>query len=159
MFNELFVILLVILVFRAVKDDLSRLRGTGIGPSDSEKALLSESNSSPWQNYHGWPGIPDGGFCINPATGLPMMSGSPHGYDTGGNLYGFSEPPQEVIPPVESSLWESGLRSFSDDRPSWECKYGETNPATGLPMVLDMPAGFAVGGNPYGSSNHGPSQP
>lgn len=29
-------------------------------------------------------------ICINPATGLPMISDSEAGFDVGGNLYGFS---------------------------------------------------------------------
>lgn len=45
------------------------------------------SSSLSWEtmNFDGMPGP-----CINPATGLPMMSDSMAGLDVGGNAYGFT---------------------------------------------------------------------
>ena len=45
------------------------------------------SSSLSWENMN-FDGM--AGPCINPATGLPMMSDSMAGLDVGGNAYGFS---------------------------------------------------------------------
>lgn len=65
--------------------------------------LGSRVNESRWPvgtSWHDGPsqssgiGIDDGflahSSCINPATGLPMISGNEAGFDVGGNPYGFS---------------------------------------------------------------------
>lgn len=118
----------------------------------------------------------DGGW-INPATGLPMLSGGPYGFDIAGNNYGESG--QHIVEStLPFALYEaddfniasaSGMASSSDSiwsslDPSVRDGYFlagqeefgnqivETyiNPATGLPMLSDSPAGFDVGGNLYG---------
>ena len=91
-------------------------------------------------------------YAINPATGLPMLHGSAGGFDIEGNLYGFDD---ETLP----------MHRHPADRPLDEIFGHESsapwiNPATGLPMISDSPAGVDVGGNPYGSnlddvSSHG----
>lgn len=118
----------------------------------------------------------DGGW-INPATGLPMLSGGPYGFDIAGNNYGESG--QDI---VESTLpfafgefdefdiasasgmasngdnvWSSLDHSVQDGyflagREEFGTHMVETyiNPATGLPMVSDSMAGVDVGGNIYG---------
>lgn len=77
MFNDLFVISLVILVFLALRDRLS--------PQSRTSLLRREPDS-------GLPALEDGApdddvFRINPATGLPMLPGA-H-VDVEGNLYGL----------------------------------------------------------------------
>lgn len=65
---------------------------------------------------------------LNPATGLPMISGDTFGFDTAGNRFG------------ENNLLERLLGT-------------DINPATGLPMISQY-SGVDVAGNPYGFDLH-----
>ena len=121
----------------------------------------------------------DGGW-INPATGLPMLSGGPYGFDIAGNNYGecgqhitesrlpfaFGESDEFNIASTSGmasngdNVWSSLDQSsqdetFLDDREEFGVQIVETyiNPATGLPMISDSMAGFDVGGNLYGFNN------
>ena len=117
------------------------------------------------------------GSWINPATGLPMLSGGPYGFDIAGNNYGESGQHivESELPIVSGELDDfntasvSGMTSNGDTiwsgfdhgardgyflagQEEFGTQLGEThiNPATGLPMVSDSPAGIDVGGNVYG---------
>jgi hypothetical protein len=63
--------------------------------------------------------------AVNPATDLPMISGST-GFDVGGNPFGVNL--NDAVGPTVSA---------------------GVNPASGLPMLGD--SGLDVAGNPYGS--------
>ena len=117
------------------------------------------------------------GGWIYPASGLPMLSGGPYGFDIAGNNYGESG--QGIVEStLPFALEESddfniasaiGMASSSDSiwsgldhsvrdgyflagQEEFGTEIAKTyiNPATGLPMVSDSLAGVDVGGNLYG---------
>lgn len=81
-------------------------------------------------------------YTINPANGLPMILKGPGGFDIEGNPYGFDDhtPPMHQHP----ADWAR------DEIFGHESAGPLINPATGLPMMSDSPAGVDVAGNPYG---------
>lgn len=118
-----------------------------------KSAAPCASNDHSADSGDGWSWGNDRGLCINPATGLPMTSGSPIGFDTQGNRYGFSN--QETSAPlIETEMSSVHWPIWEDTEPSWHTH--EINPATGLPMVSDSIGGVDIGGNQYGCSSTWP---
>lgn len=147
-------IVLVMLLVRAWSHRSSqawtwpKLRGHYIGFNTKTAANVDNGDGWSWED--------DRGLCINPATGLPMTSGSPIGFDMQGNPYGFSN--QEINAPlIESEMPSVRWPIWEDTEPSRHTH--EINPATGLPMVSDSIGGVDIGGNQYGCSSHWPSDP
>jgi len=116
----------------------------------------------------------DGAHWFNPATGLPMMSKGPHGFDVAGNWYGFDDHASSID---RHDALAGPFDDFSSIRGGWpsdamtasgmdqtlgaspmasnflDSHHTCINPATGLPMNSDSEAGVDVGGNPYGVQN------
>lgn len=98
----------------------------------------------------------DGAHWFNPATGLPMMSNGPHGFDVAGNWYGFDDQASSMD---RHDALADPFDDFSSVRGGWpsdamtDSHHICINPATGLPMISDSEAGVDVGGNPYGFQN------
>ena len=117
-----------------------------IGLSEGTSMATGESDDEPGDEAH-W---------FNPATGLPMMSKGPHGFDVAGNWYGFDDHATSMD---RHDARASPFDDFSSVRGGWpsdamtDSHHTCVNPATGLPMISDNEAGVDVGGNPYGFRN------
>ena len=133
-----------------------------IGLSEGTSMATGESDDEPGDEAH-W---------FNPATGLPMMSNGPHGFDVAGNWYGFDDHASSMD---RHDALAGPFDDFSSVRGGWssdamttmdqtlgadpivsdflESHHTCVNPATGLPMISDSEAGVDVGGNPYGFRN------
>ena len=117
-----------------------------IGLSEGTSMATGESDDEPGDEAH-W---------FNPATGLPMMSKGPHGFDVAGNWYGFDDHATSMD---RHDARASPFDDFSSVRGGWpsdamtDSHHACVNPATGLPMISDNEAGVDVGGNPYGFRN------
>ena len=114
-----------------------------IGSSEGASTATGESDDEPDDEAH-W---------FNPATGLPMMSKGPHGFDVAGNWYGFDDHASSMD---RHDALAGPFDDLSSVRGGWpsdamtDSHHICVNPATGLPMISDNEAGVDVGGNPYG---------
>lgn len=141
--------------------------------------LITRTGASP--AHFDWSSTPssksnNSGGAINPATGLPMISGEAHGFDVAGNAYGFDDRAWDLShhDTIDGALddFGTGVQDTgwpSDSMAPWgmDHMFGNDttashdftsnifciNPATGLPMVSDSMVGFDLGGNAYGTSN------
>ena len=117
-----------------------------IGLSEGTSMATGESDDEPGDEAH-W---------FNPATGLPMMSKGPHGFDVAGNWYGLDDHASSMD---RHDALAGPFDDFSSVRGGWpsdamtDSHHICVNPATGLPMISDNEAGVDVGGNPYGFRN------
>lgn len=135
-----------------------------IGSSEGATTATSESDAE----------SADGTHWFNPATGLPMMSNGPHGFDVAGNWYGYDDQASSMD---RHDALAGPFDDFSSVRGGWpsdavtaigmdqtlsadpmasnflDSHHVCINPATGLPMISDSEAGVDVGGNPYGFQN------
>ena len=117
-----------------------------IGLSEGTSTATGESDDEPSDEAH-W---------FNPATGLPMMSKGPHGFDVAGNWYGFDDHASSMD---RHDALAGPFDDLSSVRGGWpsdamtDSHHICVNPATGLPMISDNEAGVDVGGNPYGFRN------
>ena len=72
--------------------------------SNTGESTRAAGGDHPWMDWMGESGVM---LCINPATGLRMTSGGPHGIDIRGNPYGFAETGHSITGYDDADIFEA----------------------------------------------------